>query len=372
METLIFGQWWRSHQSLARNGLRSNRFCVMPWKDEREPTIKLCIGRQVDVVQKFITIQSFGQNWWWAIGIRVEYFPRIHHIAAQLQSPRVPVQSERTSRRFHRTDYLRVDVQRHLLGISRKEARMRIKRSTRFDSCKKIFTRKMVIPRTWIRKEMVFSSRIQTTRRMGQSCGANDDEICRKRTPSLPIHESNIQRSAQEQWWLESCQYTSVPMGNGWNCFSHIISFNQLSIYGAVSDLREECKTCHVRTGRPVVSRQSDPLFVPSVMKTHIPLTDDPSQEDLLQRYQERAGQVITTKSCDKFLYWCRIPVKGWCRTAFHANRHWRILTIYRTNGMSWVHFLPRDENSSDPKGWIRGNTKNWARIGSHYQLPAR
>ena len=34
---------------------------------------------------------------------------------------------------------------------------------------------------------------------------------------------------------------------------------------------------------------QSDPLYVPKVMKTHIPLTDDPAQEeDLLQRYQER------------------------------------------------------------------------------------
>ena len=31
------------------------------WKDEREPTIKYCVGRQVDV-QKFITIQSFRHN----------------------------------------------------------------------------------------------------------------------------------------------------------------------------------------------------------------------------------------------------------------------------------------------------------------------
>ena len=38
------------------------RFCIMPWKDEREPTIKLCVGRQVDVVQKFIRIQNFGHN----------------------------------------------------------------------------------------------------------------------------------------------------------------------------------------------------------------------------------------------------------------------------------------------------------------------
>ena len=55
-------------------------------------------------------------------------------------------------------------------------------------------------------------------------------------------------------------------------------------------DMCEECKTCHDRTGRPFVEGQSNPLFVPSVMKTHIPLTDDPAQpkEDLLQRYKER------------------------------------------------------------------------------------
>ena len=62
----------------------------------------------------------------------------------------------------------------------------------------------------------------------------------------------------------------------------------QLSIHGAVSDLCEEYESCHDRTGRPVVAGQSNPLFVPSVMKTHVPLTDDPAQEDdLLQRYQE-------------------------------------------------------------------------------------
>ena len=37
---------------------------------------------------------------------------------------------------------------------------------------KNIFTRKMVIPWTWIRKEVVFSTHgADTTRRMGQSCG---------------------------------------------------------------------------------------------------------------------------------------------------------------------------------------------------------
>ena len=46
---------------------------------------------------------------------------------------------------------------------------------------------------------------------------------------------------------------------------------------------------------------QSDPLFVPksSLMKTHTPFTDDPAQEDLLQKIARTSGQATTTKSCD-------------------------------------------------------------------------
>ena len=47
---------------LHTKGLRILRFLFVPWKDEREPTIKLCMERQVDVVQKFIRIQSLGHN----------------------------------------------------------------------------------------------------------------------------------------------------------------------------------------------------------------------------------------------------------------------------------------------------------------------
>ena len=77
--------------------------------------------------------------------------------------------------------------------------------------------------------------------------------------------------------------------------FRTFISVNQLSLHGAVANLCEDCKTCHVRTGRPVLSGQSDPLFVPtsSLMKTPTPSTDDLAQEeDLLQRYQERVERL--------------------------------------------------------------------------------
>ena len=62
-------------QSLACKGLRIFRFCVMFWKDESEPNLKFCLGRKIELVQEFTTIQNFGRNWWRADGIRVEYFP---------------------------------------------------------------------------------------------------------------------------------------------------------------------------------------------------------------------------------------------------------------------------------------------------------
>ena len=54
--------------------------------------------------------------------------------------------------------------------------------------------------------------------------------------------------------------------------------------------------------GRPVVAGQSNPLFVPSVMKAHILLADDPAQEeDLLQRHQERIEKLSQQDRVIKF-----------------------------------------------------------------------
>ena len=54
-----------------------------------------------------------------------------------------------------------------------------------------------------------------------------------------------------------------------------------LLLISSVSDLREEYKACHVRTGRLVMAGQSDPLFVPtsSLMKTPTPSIEFPAQE---------------------------------------------------------------------------------------------
>ena len=140
--------------------------------------------------------------------------------------------------------------------------------------------------------------------------------------------------------------------------FRTIISVKQLSIYGAVSELCEECKTCHVRTGRLVVAGQSNPLFVPSVVKTHILLTDDPAQEeDLLQRYQERVEKVSQQ---DRVIKFCTDA--GFLTTVevgqYFKTKDTEEFSQFTESVACREYTLPKDENSSEPKGWIRGNTK--------------
>ena len=47
---------------------------------------------------------------------------------------------------------------------------------------------------------------------------------------------------------------------------------------------------------------QSNPSFVPNEMKTNMPLSDDPSQEEnLLQKYHERIEKLLQQDGMNKF-----------------------------------------------------------------------
>ena len=119
--------------------------------------------------------------------------------------------------------------------------------------------------------------------------------------------------------------------------FRTIISVTQLSLYGAVAEMCEEYETFHNRTGQPVVGGPSSSSFVPSAIKTEVPLDcDDRAHKDLiLRQYGERNEKLtqqdrLSTFSMDAgFLS----VVEKW--TVFHDKRHCRILTILRRSGLS-------------------------------------
>ena len=139
-----------------------------------------------------------------------------------------------------------------------------------------------------------------------------------------------------------------------------IISVNQLSIYGAVSDLCHEYRACQARTVRPVLAGQSDPLcssqqdcwwqhlhfrlkflHKKNYLQKNKEWVERLSQQDRVIKIcidagflrTVEVGQHFMTKDTDEFLQSTE-PVT--CRE----------------------YTLPRDEKSTDPKGWVRGNTR--------------
>ena len=92
-------------------------------------------------------------------------------------------------------------------------------------------------------------------------------------------------------------------------------------------------------------------------MKTLTPLTDDPAQEDLLQKYQERVDKLSqqnrVIKCCTDAGFLTTVDVGQYFMTKVTEE-----FSQFTESVACREYTLPRDEKSSDPKGWIRGNTK--------------
>ena len=138
-----------------------------------------------------------------------------------------------------------------------------------------------------------------------------------------------------------------------------IISVNQLSVYGAFSDWCEEYESYHDRTGRPVVGGQSSSSFVPSVIKTNVPLNnDDPAHKEfLLQKYGERIEKLPQQDRLSKFCmdagFLTTVEIRQYFMTKDTAE-----FSQFTDAVACREYTLPRDEDTSEPKCWIRGNTK--------------
>ena len=134
--------------------------------------------------------------------------------------------------------------------------------------------------------------------------------------------------------------------------FRTIASVNQLSLYGAVAEMCGEYESYHDGTGGPV-----DTLFVPSVIKTNIPFNDPAHEEFLLQRYKERIEKLSQQDRVSKFC-----TDAGFLTTVevgqYFMTKDTEEFSQFTDAVACREYTLPRDEETSEPKGWIKGNTK--------------
>ena len=136
--------------------------------------------------------------------------------------------------------------------------------------------------------------------------------------------------------------------------FRIIVFANQLSLYGAVANMCEECESLHDRSGQPdVLMGQS---IVLSEIKAEVPLENDiPSHQNLLlQRHEERIEMLSRENKVSKFCMDARsihvVEVGQYFMTKDTGEQFFARACREKT--------LPRSYESSQPKGWIQGNTR--------------
>ena len=136
--------------------------------------------------------------------------------------------------------------------------------------------------------------------------------------------------------------------------FRIIVVANQLSLYGAVANMREECESLHDRSGQlDVVMGQS---IVLSEIKAEVPLdNDDPAYQNfLLQRYEERIKSLSQTNRVSKFCmdagFLSVVEIGQYFMTEDIGEQFYAKACREYT--------LRRNDGSSQRKGWIQGHTK--------------
>ena len=212
----------------------------------------------------------------------------------------------------------------------------------------------------------------QTTRRMGQSRWIDDDQNSEKADTQFSdprVHFPEERSKAKE---VENYRYTSVPMEIRLKLF-----FAQLFLL--ISSIStEQSQICVMNT---VFVKQE--RWDPSCQDN---LTHCWSQQDCWWQHAHLRLKFLRL--------FCKSTKNEW--KGSHNRTDWSKFVLMqdsrkqlKSDSTSWQrtlksshnftepvtcreYTLPRDENLSEPKGWIRGNTKIGPRVRSHNQLPAR
>ena len=204
----------------------------------------------------------------------------------------------------------------------------------------------MVIHWSRFRKEVVFYGREQSARNLGPYRGEDAVGICRATTPlsrsklkskghgKLSIHFAAVQETIETIFL--------------------IVSANQLSLNGAVANMCEEYKSHHDRSG------QLDVVIVRSIVlseiKTEVPLeNDDPAHQDFV--FQQDEDRIESLSQRDKVSKFC---MDAGFLSVVEDGQYF----MTKDTGQQFYakvcreYALPRSDESSQPKGWMQGNTK--------------
>ena len=232
----------------------------------------------------------------------------------------------------------------HLLCQKRQQRWMFGKCGICEGTCEKICYWATVIHSTTFRKEVVFF-REQSTRSLGQHCGANVAGICREWTSCFPCNDSIFQESSHEQRTRKNCLYTLLQIKTQLTQFiEFILSVNQLSVYGAVTACPADGSiNCSWRSQSRNSFANESPMKDQIIWQQYIQQVESLSPENKVSKFCKEAEK---KRAVEVGLYFVTKDTGDFRQFRSVACREYTLL---------------RDDRASQPKGWIQGNM----RIGS-------
>ena len=224
--------------------------------------------------------------------------------------------------------------------------------------CSKIHARTLVVSGAWTREEMVRNPCPQTWWRIGQTCWGHDAQHSESR------HLVFCAASALERGELKSegkgmktIHYFNGSDGTIELILRTIIPANQLSVYGAVADLCGEVARDSRGTGKPAANENLESMVIPTEFLTAnlISQTDAEAQGNVLREYEQNFAELPEQQKLTKLS----------SDAGFSKNIERGQIFITHDDdalddlkGSCREYTLPRSEETSRVRGWIRGNTE--------------
>ena len=201
-------------------------------------------------------------------------------------------------------------------------------------------------------------SGIQWKRKAHKEIGITSRKRCcwnlQKADVQFSVQQLHFPGASSKAKDTENCLYILLRIKKQLRLFRIIVFANQLSLYGAVANMCEEFESLQDRSGQPdVLMGQS---IVLSEIKAEVPLEHNlPSHHHiLLQRYEKRIEMLSRENKVSKF-----------CMDAgfIHVVEIGQYFMTKDTGEQFFARAcrectLPTSDESSQPKGWIQGNTR--------------
>ena len=204
-------------------------------------------------------------------------------------------------------------------------------------------------------KKVVFF-REQSTRSLGQYCGANVAGICRKWTSyfraTTPLSRSILKSKGRGKL----STHFAADQDTIDTIYRIILSVNQLSVYGAVAAVCEEFEGHQDRSGEPeILMGQSivlGDITAEAPLYNENPMNDQIIWQQYIQQVESLSPENKVSKFCKEAGFMRVVEVGQYFMTKDTGDfRQFRSVACRE-------YTLPRDDSASQPKGWIQGNMR--------------